>query len=373
MAELRRNWQSHEERELVKLTMDSKFKFSILETWTYSNSSISDDIPGTIFSESCSKKDKKRSLITKTDNTISWIKISSASVWVQAYSWSLTKAEEYIAEIKEVYKPFMAEEANKISVNFWNLTNNGPESRDRVIVAPAWENIQNNYGKEIRQKLATMMTDFKPTHGGQIILWHGAPGTGKTYALRALCRAWKSWASAEYILDPEHLFGDSAQYLASMLFTGGESYYDENLGDFVEAQDEEKWKLLILEDTGELVSQNAKERSGQGLSRLLNLADGFIGQGLKVIVIITTNEEVGKLHPAVSRPGRTAGIVAFKPLTVDEANVWLLQNGKDNGEVTKDTPLADLYAKLAKSDLVTDMYTVKKLGFGARNAVQNRS
>src|ERR1035437_161234 len=109
MAELRRNWQSHEERELVKLTMDSKFKFSILETWTYSNSSISDDIPGTIFSESCSKKDKKRSLITKTDNTISWIKISSASVWVQAYSWSLTKAEEYIAEIKEVYKPFMAE------------------------------------------------------------------------------------------------------------------------------------------------------------------------------------------------------------------------------------------------------------------------
>ena len=48
---------------------------------------------------------------------------------------------------------------------------------------------------------------------------------------------------------------------------------------------------------------DAKERTGQALSRFLNVVDGLIGQGLRLLVLVTSNEELGKLHPAVSRPG----------------------------------------------------------------------
>jgi ATP-dependent 26S proteasome regulatory subunit len=77
--------------------------------------------------------------------------------------------------------------------------------------------------------------------------------------------------------------------------------------------------MLVLEDTGELLSIDAKERAGQGLSRLLNAVDGLLGQGSRVLLLITTNEELGALHPAVTRPGRCASQVEFFPLSPVEA------------------------------------------------------
>jgi hypothetical protein len=51
---------------------------------------------------------------------------------------------------------------------------------------------------------------------------------------------------------------------------------------------------------------DAKEQAGQGLSRFLNVVDSIIGQGLRVLILVTTNEPLRRLHPAVSRPGRCA-------------------------------------------------------------------
>src|SRR5256886_15351988 len=87
------------------------------------------------------------------------------------------------------------------------------------------------------------------------------------------------------------------------------------------------WRVLVLEDTGELLSAEARIAVGQGLSRFLNVVDGLIGQGLRVLVLVTTNEELRKLHPAVARPGRCAANVEFKPLTGAEATAWLERHG----------------------------------------------
>ena len=78
---------------------------------------------------------------------------------------------------------------------------------------------------------------------------------------------------------------------------------------------EKGWRLLVLEDTGELLTPDAKTVIGQGLSRFLNVVDGLIGQGLRVLVLVTTNEEIRKLHPAVARPGRCAANVSFGSLS----------------------------------------------------------
>ena len=93
----------------------------------------------------------------------------------------------------------------------------------------------------------------------------------------------------------------------------------------------------------EMLSADAKVQAGQGLSRLLNVVDGLIGQGLRILVMITTNEDVGALHPAVSRAGRCALAHDFDRLPADDANAWLSAHGA-MARVTRPTTIADLYA-----------------------------
>src|ERR671934_1835 len=54
-------------------------------------------------------------------------------------------------------------------------------------------------------------------HGGQLVLWHGEAGTGKTFALRALAWEWREWCQLHYIVDPDTFFGERADYLMSVL------------------------------------------------------------------------------------------------------------------------------------------------------------
>jgi hypothetical protein len=99
----------------------------------------------------------------------------------------------------------------------------------------------------------------------------------------------------------------------------------------------------VLEDCDELLSADAKERAGQGLARLLNLVDGLIGQGLRIAVLITTNEPLSGFHPAVSRPGRCGAVVSFELFDSEEAGDWLARHGLPASSPGR-CSLADLFA-----------------------------
>jgi hypothetical protein len=120
------------------------------------------------------------------------------------------------------------------------------------------------------------------------------------------------------------------------------------------------WRLLILEDTGELLAADARVRAGQGLSRFLNVVDGLIGQGLRILVLVTTNEELGKLHPAIARPGRCAANVLFRTLPVEQSNAWLEEKGREE-RVAEPTSLAGLYAIVEGWEVVNRR---EEVGFG---------
>jgi hypothetical protein len=64
----------------------------------------------------------------------------------------------------------------------------------------------------------------------------------------------------------------------------------------------------------------------------------MLGQGRNVLVAITTNEELHRLHPAVVRPGRCLAQIEVGPLTADEATAWL------GSQVHRPATLAELYA-----------------------------
>lgn len=140
------------------------------------------------------------------------------------------------------------------------------------------------------------------------------------------------------MLDPEALFGRDAGYFVSVLFDNDDDDDDDD-----RKVGPDKTRLLVLEDCDELLSADAKARSGQGLARQLNLVDGLIGQGLKVAVLITTNEPLSGFHPAVSRPGRCGVVVSFELFTGDEGSEWLIKQGSEaraEGRVS----LAELFA-----------------------------
>jgi hypothetical protein len=80
-----------------------------------------------------------------------------------------------------------------VPVTFWTYTPNGPMPSVRPIAVPEWPEIHENYAGLTRAGLDSIMTAFRPAHGGQLVLWHGEAGSGKTFALRALAWEWREW------------------------------------------------------------------------------------------------------------------------------------------------------------------------------------
>lgn len=139
------------------------------------------------------------------------------------------------------------------------------------------------------------------------------------------------------VTDPERFFG-SADYMMKVLLEGNDRRKAPGHRGI-----SDPWRLLILEDTGEILAADAKSREGQKLSRLLNLVDGFIGHGLKVLILVTTNEDLQTLHPAVSRPGRCASLVEFTGFSPAESAEWLAARESEHPAPTSSATLAELY------------------------------
>ncbi|MEY2449634.1 MAG: hypothetical protein QOH79_3110, partial [Acidimicrobiaceae bacterium] len=71
-----------------------------------------------------------------------------------------------------------------------------------------------------------------------------------------------------------------------------------------------------------------------GLARLLNLSDGALGQGLRLMVSITTNESLAGVHPALRRPGRCLADIHIGPLAMNEANALLCPERRTSHPLT---------------------------------------
>src|SRR6266550_5983274 len=318
------------------------------------------------------------SVVVDRDGALVVVGLNSGYVHVRLAAPDAATATSVLEGLRELFPAPEPIARHDVPVAFWTYTPNGPMPSLRSIAVPEWDEIRSNYASGTRARLDAIMRGFKPAHGGQLILWHGLAGTGKTYALRALAWEWREWCQLHYVVDPDTFFGERADYLMGVLMQppemtmgvhmmgGGWTSYgpraifhqlesigeDDDEGDGEAVGGSKHWRLLVLEDTGELLTPDAKSIIGQGLSRFLNVVDGLIGQGLRVLVLVTTNERIETLHPAVARPGRCAADIAFDPLNEDEAKRWLERHGGPSGDGAPGV-LASLYAQLEGRDPTT--------------------
>lgn len=269
----------------------------------------------------------------------------SFSVLVASFTSEEDAAAVLASIVKQLPKIELAPD-NTIAVRFWTLRPDGAASaRDRQLDVMTWESVEGNYTSQVQAGLEILHEWTDGPAGGHLLLMHGPAGTGKTNTIRTLAHNWKEWCETHYVVDPENFFGN-AHYMTSIL-----------LGEEVTT---EKWRLIVIEDADELLTADAKQRSGHAMGRLLNICDGLIGQGLKVMVLITTNEPVGKMHPAILRPGRCVANIPFGKLNSDEADLW--RKHRELTTTGKSATLAELFHEWHNNQVSVTEPT-KQIGF----------
>jgi hypothetical protein len=200
-------------------------------------------------------------------------------------------------------------------------------------------NVSLNYGEEFGKIHDIIVKRLNTPNDKGIILLHGDPGTGKTSYLKYLTK---------HIKDKDILFIPPS--MAEMLS-------EPSIIPFLM---EKKNSILIIEDAERVIADREGNGSPAGVSNILNLTDGILGDCLNIQVIATFNMKRERIDQALLRKGRLIAEHKFEALSVDETNK-LLKHLKKDVVSEKGLTLADIYN--IDSDVVRITKQTKKIGF----------
>jgi hypothetical protein len=139
---------------------------------------------------------------------------------------------------------------------------------------------------------------------GGITILDGPPGVGKSTLISQLMR---------------RLYQTHAFYVLTV--AQHESLSNESMVEFWQEQNGRRpneIKVVIIEDAEKILLQRRSDND-EAVSALLNIADGLMGQMLRLHVLCTLNQGMEHLDPAMLRPGRLRGYRYVSPLSGQNA------------------------------------------------------
>ena len=292
-----------------------------------------DDAPGEVLGGANYFHSARSEVLVRIDRAICHLILNERSLVARVAAKSTGHAKQALEAVAFTLPEVDATD-REVSARFWWWGQHGLADLARMLPSPPWTDMKENYVGPTRRQLADLCRwDRQPPSGGRLLLWHGDPGTGKTNAIRSLLSEWRSWAEFQFVTDPEAFLSNPEYLLATM---GG----SRRPGLIVPA---DRWKIVVLEDAGEFLAPDAKHLNGQALSRLLNVCDGVLGQAMCALILVTTNEPLGRLHPALARPGRCLAEIHFERFDRRHLAAWCESRGVAPPDLQA-ASLAELYA-----------------------------
>lgn len=182
--------------------------------------------------------------------------------------------------------------------------------------------VELNYGKDFKPVHEKIVERLNTPNDKGIILFHGDPGSGKTTYLRYLTKL---------IKDKDVLFVPPSLT---------EALSDPSIIPFLM---EHKNSVLFIEDGERVISdRQGINTSSTGVSNILNLTDGILGDCLSIQIVVTFNMSKEKIDSALLRKGRLIAEHKFGELTKDDTQKLMDKLGKKYS-VEKGMVLADIY------------------------------
>lgn len=178
-----------------------------------------------------------------------------------------------------------------------------------------------NYGEKFVKVHDVIVEKLNENNGKGIILLHGDPGTGKTSYIKYL---------TSLIKEKDILFIPPS--MAEMLS-------EPSIIPFLM---DHKNSILIIEDAERVISDREGNGSPAGVSNILNLTDGILGDCLSIQIVATFNMKREKIDQALLRKGRLIAEHKFEKLTIDDTNKLLKYLNKEHTS-EESMCLADIY------------------------------
>jgi len=177
-----------------------------------------------------------------------------------------------------------------------------------------------HYNDDLRELHDIILKGIKKNNNKGLVLFHGIPGTGKSTYIRYLIHCQRKRV---IFLSPRLAGNLDSPELVNLLL-------------------ENRNSILVIEDAEDLlVSRDSNNNSG--ISMLLNLTDGILGETLGIQVICTFNTHVSNIDKALLRKGRLLALYEFKPLATQKARALLEEIGVKDYFPDKPLTLAELY------------------------------
>lgn len=231
------------------------------------------------------------------------------------FIYNLSRGEFSLPEIKLFERTKKKSSINLIKSEMGHL-----DTEEYDLIVPDMD-LELNYGSEFIKVHDVIVDRLNRNNDKGIILLHGDPGTGKTSYIKYLTKL---------IKDKDILFIPPS--MAEMLS-------EPSIIPFLMDQ---RNTVLIIEDAERVISDRESNGSPAGVSNILNLTDGILGDCLNIQIIATFNMKRERIDQALLRKGRLIAEHKFEKLSITESNILLKHLGKEQ-EVSEATSLADIY------------------------------